>query len=97
MRGMINSIRTLNNGAMTVFDIDTKEVYMVAEDFCGSSSPLSSLFCKKHISMVPRVILQRNTTNNRVVPLVLPSCSDMTAIEMKQSRCIVQNRAKTQP
>jgi hypothetical protein len=31
--------------------------------------------CRKHISIAPKVITKRNTTNNKVVPLVLPPCS----------------------
>jgi hypothetical protein len=74
---MTSSIRTSNKGVITDFDKDTILEYKLTDE--SGSPPSASLFffVKKHISMVPKVILQRNTTYNKVVPLVLPSCSDV--------------------
>jgi hypothetical protein len=74
---MVNSIRASNKRVIKDFDRETTVEYKPTEESGNPSSLLLFLFVKKHISIVPKVILQRNTTNNKVVPLVLPSCSDV--------------------
>lgn len=74
---MVNSIRASNKRVIKDFDRETMVEYKLTEESSDPSSPLWFLFVKKHISIVPKVILQRNTTNNQVVLLVLPSCSDV--------------------
>lgn len=62
-------------GATIDFDKDDREAYKLRDSaLWGSFSSSSSLLFKKHISMVPKVILQRNTVNNSVVLLGFPSC-----------------------
>jgi hypothetical protein len=75
IKGMINSMRTSSKGVITDFDSDVREEYKLTEESLGPSSPPSTLLLKKHTNMVPKVILQRNTVNNKVVPVVLPSCN----------------------
>ena len=92
MRGIINSIRTFNNGVITDFEREITDAYKLSGECTWSSSSLLSRFCKKHISMVPKVILQRNTTNSKVVPLVAPSCNDM---KTKMKSLMIRSKIET--
>lgn len=79
MRGIINSIRMSKSGAMTNFDCDTKEEQKLIEESVDEVPSLSSLLRRKHSSIVPKVMLQRNTINSKLVPPVLPFCKDTSS------------------
>lgn len=76
MRGMVNNILTSDNALASDLDRDLRDEYTPAPESSYSSLLLPLRLLKKHISTAPKVITQRNTTNNNVVPLVLPPCSD---------------------
>ena len=91
IKGMINSMRTSSKGVITDFNSDIREEHKPKEESLGASSPPSTLLLKNHINMVPKVILQRNTVSNRVVPLVVPPCHMCKKIDQK--KCIKHTSA----
>lgn len=60
------------------FSIDFTKEPTEDEKVSSEPSSLSSLpflLLKKHIRIVPKVMLMRNTIKSRVVPLVVPPCN----------------------
>jgi len=78
LRGMINNIFASDNELSSDLHRDFRD-----DDSLGSISVPKFLYSlvllllllrRKHISIAPKVITERNTTNNKVVPLILPAC-----------------------
>ena len=93
---MINNIFISDNAPASDLDRDFKDAHAPASAPESSCSPLllTLRLRKKHINIAPKVIMKRNTINNKVVPLVLPSC-----INEKQNQILqyVQHfKSKTQ-
>lgn len=74
---MIKRILMSSNRFNIAFSKDTTEEEKVTRESCICSS-LPFLLLKKHIRIVPKVMLQRNTMKSKVVPLVLPPCNHIT-------------------
>ena len=78
IRGMINNIFASDSALVSDLHRDLRDFDSTtsASEFLYPSLLLPIRLCRKHISIAPKVITKRNTINNKVVPLVLPPCSD---------------------
>lgn len=78
IRGMINNIFASENELLSDLHRDFRDDDSLASisvpKFLYSRVLLLLLLQRKHISIAPKVITERNTTNNKVVPLILPTC-----------------------
>lgn len=72
--GITKRIRMSSNRFNIEFNKDPTEDEKVPGEPCSLAS-LPFLLLKKHIRIVPKVMLQRNTIKSRVVPLVVPPCN----------------------
>jgi len=71
---MSNNIFISDNALASDLDRDFKDAHAPASESSCSPLLLTLLLRKKHINIVPKIIMKRNTINNKVVPLVLPPC-----------------------
>jgi len=78
IRGMINNIFASENELLSDLHRDFRDDDSLASisvpKFLYSLVLLLLVLRRKHISIAPNVITERNTTNNKVVPLMLPVC-----------------------